>query len=73
MKTKGLKKFTVKPYSKKELRNALGINKYQFQKIVKDKNLDLGSPKDHWLSCDKVLLFVKASGIPLEIDVEICE
>ncbi|MBI3519175.1 MAG: hypothetical protein U0W65_11750 [Bacteroidia bacterium] len=59
--------FEVKPYSKKELYERIGISKYIFNRWVKAIEPQLGKPIGGVYSVRQVLLIVETFGMPCQI------
>lgn len=56
--------FVLKPYSKKELRNIMGVSKYIMQRWLKAIEPQLGQPVAGLYSVKQVQLIIDSYGVP---------
>lgn len=61
------KPFEVKPYSKKELYERIGITKYIFNRWIKAIEPKLGKPIGGVYSVRQVLLIIETYGLPCQV------
>ena len=61
------KPFDIKPYSKKELYERIGVSKYIFNRWIKAIEPRLGKPIAGVFSARQVLLIVETYGVPCQV------
>lgn len=59
--------FVLKPYSKKELRNIMGVSKYIMNKWLKAIEPQLGQPVAGLYSVKQVQLIIDSYGVPGQV------
>lgn len=59
--------FVLKPYSKKELRNIMGVSKYIMNKWLKVIEPQLGQPVAGLYSVKQVQLIIESYGVPGQV------